>query len=92
MISGLGKTLPCHGVDNFYGVIHHMVVPGLQFTWVRFASEVTKVTPPCPNHLIVYPGGFINALIYIVLVPLEDIPVGGYIHMVLVVGGGGDGG
>ena len=46
-------------------VIHHMIVPGLQFIWVRFASEVTKVTPPYPFHLIVYPDGFIDASIYI---------------------------
>ena len=69
--------------------IHLMVVPGLQFTLVRFASEVTKVTPPCPSHFIVYLSSFFNAAINVLLVPLEYVPASRHVP---VVWGGGDGG
>ena len=85
----LFKPFPFLWVDDFNVVIHHMAVPGLQFTWLGFTSEITKVTPSCPSHFIVYPGGFFNAFINVVLVPLEDVPGGRHVLMVLVVRGGG---
>ena len=70
-------------------VIHHKIVPGLQFTLIWFTSEVAKVTFPCPSLLIMYYGGYFNACIYVVLVPLKDIPDDRHVFMVLVVGGEG---
>ena len=66
-----------------------MTVPGLQFTGVRVTGKVTKVTPPCPSHFIVNPCSFCDASIYIILIPLKDMPGGRQFFMVNVVRGGG---
>jgi hypothetical protein len=66
-----------------------MTVPGLQFTGVRVTGKVTKVTPPCPSHFIVNPCSFCDASIYIILIPLKDMPDGRQFFMVNVVSGGG---
>ena len=70
-------------------VIHHVAVPGLQFTWVWLAGKVTKVTLACPSHFIVNPSGFFNAPIYVLLVPPKDVPGGRHVFMFHVVRGGG---
>ena len=70
-------------------VVHHMAVPGLQFSWIGFTSEVTKVTPSCPTHFIMYPGSFFYASIYIIVVPLEHVSGGRHVDVVHVVWGGG---
>ena len=72
-------------------VIHHVAVPGLQFTWVGFTSEITKVTLSCPSHFIVDFGSFCDASINIVVIPLKCVPSGRLINGVYdyVFGSGG---
>ena len=86
----LGKPFPFLWVGSFYVIVHHITVPGLQFARVWFTSEVTKVTPPCPSHFIVYSGSFFNTCINIIIVPLEPVPGGRHILVDHVVRGGGN--
>jgi hypothetical protein len=72
----LFKPFPFLWVDNFNMVIHHMAVPGLQFTWLGFTSEITKITLSCSSHFIVDLGSFCDVSINIVVIPLECVPGG----------------
>ena len=53
------------------------------------AGEVTKVTPACSPHFIVNPSGFFYAPIYVLLVPLKDVPSGRHVFMFQMVRGEG---